>query len=1287
MHVTQRKGCRAGDLGDIAIHEPRGRFCQRTYSCRSRMPKSESDHGKGRSPFHVCNQCQTSIRAGVPVTAPFNPLVLVRRTLGRLASTSHVMSATQGGSLSAVCANCGVENPTGQNFCGNCGSVMEQECSVCGASSRLGQRFCGGCGAALTGAAMSDVTPTPHVRLPDRLNHEGELRWVTVLFVDLVGSTGIAEALPAEDVRDLLSGYFDIAKTVIGRHGGRIEKFIGDAVMAEWGSPLAREDDAERAVRAALELLSAVTTYGETSEAGHLQARAGLVTGRAATWSHADEGLVVGDLVNTASRVQSLAQPGEVLVDDTTRRSTAAAVVYGDAGEHTLRGKAQPLRLWRAARVVAGVGGVMRVDGLEADFLGRNRDLALVKELFHATAEDGRARLALVTAAAGSGKSRLGWEFEKYLDGLSTSVLWHRGRCLSYGDGVAYWALTEVVRQRLGVAEDASRDVVAAKVANELPRWIPHTPERSYVSRCLGALLGLTDDVVPPEELFAGWRLFFERLAARHPVVLMLEDLHWADAGLLDFIDNLLDWSAEHPIFLLATARPELAEQRSDWPSGRRNVTQLHLEPLPARVVAQMVRALVPQLPEEVTRKVVEQAAGIPLYAVESIRSLVDRDLVVPRDGVYTPVGDLDDLHIPVNLISLIAARLDAVPTDERALVQGLAVLGATFSRAAVAAVSDEPDDELEQLLRSLVRKEFLTVRSDPLSPERGQYQFVHDLVRSVAYDSLPRRLRKTRHLAVAQHLRSTFPNDGDEVVELVAAHYHDAFRAAHNDPDADNFRAEAIAAYERAGRRAAELGAPDSAEQAYLSAADLTSDSSVKAQLMEAAGDQALQAAHYSEALELFMRVRNERASPSSEFSADFYAKLGRTLQLLGRPDEAIRLMESALSEINEANTVKGHSTLLARLGRAYLDQGRLVDAERLIDQALAVVGPSDSPRGIALALDARGWLCEFAGNHEAAAAAYTEAVQVSQRHGLGIEEEIAQINLGWSHMIADDPLAWVALEAGVKVARRLGDRDGEAIAERLLAERALLVGDWDACESHAEAAMAAYPEGVLTVGDAGVIRCQLDLFRGRAIRLGFLSNVANVAESELDADPDLGGLVRSVEVLDAWDRGDQSLACRRAVDASEHCLAFVGPRDETFRMCWPLAIEAALSADLLAEAEHLIQLIADPADRRVSPYLVVQRSRFRGLLTAARKRSKGVEKELTNAVDGFRALGYPYWQARAQLDLGHWLADRSRLSEALPMLVEAGRTFARLGARPALEDTHRLLGSVTATKVESRD
>ena len=521
-----------------------------------------------------------------------------------------------------TCPACGTENSAGRKFCGGCGQPLALTCAACGAANEPDMRFCGQCGSPLDAAAPE----RPPAAAP-----AAERRLVSVLFADLVGFTTLSESRDAEEVRELLSHYFDSCRSLIGRYGGTVEKFIGDAVMAVWGTPVATEDDAERAVRAGLDLVASVAALGDEFGAPGLAARVGVLTGEAAVTLGAEgEGMVAGDLVNTASRIQSAAEPGTVLVGEATRRTSEAAIAYADAGSHELKGKAEPVQLWRASRVVSGRQGALKSAGLEAPFVGRERELRQLKELFHACADEKKPHLVSVTGIAGIGKSRLGWEFYKYFDGLADTIYWHRGRCLAYGEGVTYWALADMIRMRCLIAEDEDDASAAAKLHATVEEHLRDPADRTFVEPRLAQLLALGDHKPgEQQDLFAAWRLFFERLAETYPTVLAFEDLQWADASLLDFVEYLIEWSRGHPIFVLTLARPELADRRPSWGAGHRHFSSMYLEPLGEAAMEELLTGLVPGLPEEIRAQVLARAEGVPLYAVETVRMLIDRGALV----------------------------------------------------------------------------------------------------------------------------------------------------------------------------------------------------------------------------------------------------------------------------------------------------------------------------------------------------------------------------------------------------------------------------------------------------------------------------------------------------------------------------------------------------------------------------------------------------------------------------------------------------------------------------------
>src|SRR3954471_1996150 len=904
------------------------------------------------------------------------------------------------------CPSCGFDNRDAAKFCGECATRLTSVCPSCGADAVPGQRFCDECGTPISTTPPAE-RPAATQEIPRQSTPVSERRVVSVLFADLVGFTPLSESRDPEAVRELLSGYFDTARTVIARYGGTIEKFIGDAVMAVWGAPTTHEDDAERCVRAALELVNAVAEYGVTNGATGLAARAGVVTGEVAVSLGATgEGMVAGDAVNTAARVQAEAEPGGVLVDDVTRGATAAAIGYVDTGPHLLKGKSDAMRLWQVTRVVAAVGGSERVDGLEATFLGRDREMRQVKDALHEVLDNGRARMVCVIGDAGIGKSRLRWEFFKYGDGLATEFLYHSGRCLPYGEGVAYWALAEMVRARLGITEEESPEERAVKLDDGLRRWIADEADRNFLRPRLGALLGVAEPGLSREELFAGWRLWFERLTEDVPVLLVIEDLQWADDGLLDFLDQLLDWSAEAPIFVLTLSRPDLLTRRPTWGSGRRNAVTVMLDRLPDATMRQLLDELVPGLPSEVRDRIVGQADGIPLYAVELVRSLIDRDLVQPIDGVYRLIGAVDALEVPASLTSLVAARIDALPPGERALVQGLAVLGGSFPRAAVAAVSDVADDELDSMLSDLIRREILRVRTDRLSPDRGQYAFTQTLLRQVAYDTLSRRDRKTRHVAVAEHLRRTFPDDGAEVSEAVAQHYLDAYNAVPDDADAEELRARASATFARAGQRALAVGAPEAALTAFDNAAELTVDDSMRPTLVVQAGQAAIVSGRHVDALDRFEAAASayvEAGNPPA--AAELCPQIGLALTALGRLHESIGRMRQGLAELEPAGPSAALAYTHSRLASALLFSGHRGDAAPHVEAALELGEALDLPDVLSNAASRRGTLLQFANRPQESLVETEWAVALAEEHGLGREAMLGHANAGDLCLNNDQP------------------------------------------------------------------------------------------------------------------------------------------------------------------------------------------------------------------------------------------------------------------------------------------
>ena len=1164
-----------------------------------------------------------------------------------------------------TCTACGAANPAGHRFCGQCGAGLSLACTECGAALSAEQRFCGQCGTPLRAGTAPARAPAP-TGVPAQTSSTAENRQVAVLFVDLVGFTTLSETRDPEDVRELLSRYFETARTIIGRYGGVVEKFIGDAVMALWGAPATHEDDAERAVRAALDVVEAVAMFGE--EVGvDLRARAGVVTGTVAAWSTPGEGLVAGDRVNTAARVQSVAEPGSVYVDENTRRATALSIAYIDAGEHTVKGKAEPLHLWRAERVVAGVGGSQRVDGLEARLHGRDADLRLLKELFHSCVDRRSARLVSIVGVAGVGKSRLRWEFFKYVDGLVDLMLYHNGRCLSYGDGVAYWALAEMVRQRFGIAEEDSTEVAAERLVKGLEENIPDAAEREFLRPRLGALLGVSEANLGREELFAGWRLLFERLADREPVILAFEDMQWADAGLLDFIEYLLEWAAGSPIFIVTFARPELSEARPGWPAGRRNATSLYLEPLAADAMAELLDDLVVDLPDSLRNRIVQRAEGIPLYAVETVRSLIDRDAVVPKDGVYRLVGDVGALDVPATLMSLIAARLDGLPADERTLIKDLAVLGGSFPRAAVSSVCGAADADLERMLSDLVRREFLVVRSEKLSPDRGQYMFAQSLLRTVAYDMLSKRERKSRHLTVAAHLRATFENDGEDVAEVVAAHYRDALLAAESDPDAEGIRQEALMVYERAGRRAEAVGAPDKACALYSTAAEIATEESERLGLRERAAEAARVAGRSQDAYELFAALRRdylERDGRSRDW-ARLVTGEARSLARLGRQDQAIEVYRDGIEVLDDGTYSADLSRAVAGLAHTMVLAGFPAEAAEWIDKALFLAQALDLPNDLCRALTTRATALSLLDRRPEALIHVDAAIEMARRLKLG-DEGLLAISIGSDiAMTSDRPNAVEYARAAVADAQRRGDRYSETISMSNLMYVLLHTDAWDEAER--------LLNEFLDHGLAGDIP-YIEILQQRRVILGAWRGDLPTAITALAAMESLRGAtsmdsictLASAEAMLANLQGRHEDAGKFAQAVLERVGSQIGMNHEAHRLAWVEAVEAALASDDDAAVERVLHRVSEHPRGLVSPYLRAEAARFEARLAARRGDAEVALRQFTAAAEAFQEIGNGYRVARTQLDHAEWLASVGRADEASALAGLAAPVFERLRATP---------------------
>lgn len=1161
-----------------------------------------------------------------------------------------------------TCAACGADGqPGGAKFCSECGTALAPpSCSSCQARLTPGAKFCSECGAPQQHGAPAAAAPAAARRV------------TSVLFGDLVGFTSLSESRDSEDVRELLSRYFEECRQIVDRYGGTVEKFIGDAVMAVWGVPTAHEDDAERSVRAGLELVNRIEAMGSDLGAPDLAMRVGIVTGEVAVTIGAEaQGMVAGDAVNTAARVQSAATPGQVWVDETTRLLTSSAISYVDVGSHAMKGKADPVPLWAVRAVVAGVGGSQRADGLEATHVGRDRELRLVKDVFHGIEETKRPALLVVDGEAGAGKSRLAWEFEKYVDGLTYVARWHHGRCLSYGEGVAYYALAEAIRARLqglrpeadpAGAEEADADE-AGLLALGLDRYVPDPEERAWLGPRLGALLGIgAPGSHPREDLFAAWATFLHRVSEdEHAVVLVIDDAQHADDSLLQFLEYLLGVGS-FPCLVVLLTRPGLLEANPTLATNRR-ATVLHLEPLGAADMGRLLDGLVVGLPDRIRDSLVDRSEGIPLFAVETVRSLIDRDLVVPRGGQYVLADpsslDLDALGAPATLQALIAARLDTLDAIQRRLVDRASVIDDGFTRDQISRLCPEIGD-VDAVLAGLVRLQLLRQESSRFTTAQGLYQFVQGAVRQVAYATLSRHDRKAGHLAVVDGLRREDGPTGERA-SIVATHLLEALDAVPDASDVAELEAQAIAALREAATRAGALGAPTEAASHLAAALVRCQDQALAAQLesdladqLQRAGDAAAAVGHAERATAAFDALGDPAGAA---LATSVWA---RALTALGRYDEAGALAEERYAAVRE----------LGDLPHVELE---------LISRLVSVASYSADAGHLELAGE-MARLADYLGDQTAIAASYTalslyymrvgprglsqllmEAaadVARASRDNREVARSLANLN---ADFLQDDTERAVeygreALATGALV----GDRTMISVIVLNLAMALLLHGEWD--------------ESLTLADDREVIELDapyLELVRYQILRARGLEwqPGPRFAEQVGEQDGAVTAVRGLIEAMRLGDDGRPGVA--EGVIAAAHSMHAVSGIYDDFTLVFVVATDLLWELGEVEGLAELVRFVDRPSLLRPPVGMQSQYHRVRALLAAHAAAAGGaegdaaaIEQEFREAIEHAVAWKSAPWLARARADLAGWLSGQGRVEEAQALAAQARAVFDELGA-----------------------
>jgi tetratricopeptide (TPR) repeat protein len=962
--------------------------------------------------------------------------------------------------------------------------------------------------------------------------------------------------------------------------------------------------------------------------------------------------------------VQSAAEPGTVFVGESTRRATEQTIAFAEAGAFELKGKEGLTPLWQALRVVSGARGTLKSTGLEAPFVGRDGELRRIKDLFHTSAEERRAHLVSVTGIAGIGKSRLAWEFYKYFDGLPQLTYWHRGRCLAYGDGVAYWALADMVRMRCRIAEDDDQDTARAKLREALAEHLADESERTFVEPRLAQLLGLAETDNPDrQDLFAAWRLFFERLAEVYPTVLAFEDMQWADASLLDFVEHLLDWSRNHALYVITLARPELHERRPTWGAGQRNFTSIYLDPLPETAMGQLLDGLVPGLPSSFREQILERAEGVPLYAVETVRMLLDRGDLVQDGPVYRPAREIGSLDVPETLHALIAARLDGLSAEERTLLQNGAVLGKTFTENALTALGGNGD--VGPLLAALVRKEVLSLQTDPRSPEHGQYGFLQDLVRHVAYETLARRERRIRHLAAAAYLEE---NLGDEeVAEVIAAHYVAAHEALPDADDAAEIRGKACEALTRAGERATALAASAEAHRYFRRAAELAEERVAEATLLDQAGRAALRANLPIEGRELLERAHALLSDEKPESAALVSARLADLDFQEGHAPQAVARLEAALEALSGVEPDAHVAAVAGQLGRFLVLSGEGHRAEPHIEQALEIAERLDIPEDLSHTLNTKGAYAAVKGHLNEARILLEGALAIALEHERHSAALRAYNNLAWVLELQDRiPESHALAQEALALARRVGDR-GQEVAFGVNCVYALYLGGrWDeaiACAEEFEEAAITF-QAQLSLSDVVFVHTQRG--RGDQARNWW----SRVTAEQLPEDPQGDAATRGYEahILRAEGKPREALSLVDGVFSRVE--GQIALQHQHVKTAAAEVLECALALGDIAKAEEVLAVLEGLQPGELTPFYRGLRARFRGRLETG----PAAAAYFREAEAVYEALGTPFFLAVTQLEHAESLESVGPSDEAEALRAAAREVFERVGAQPWLERADRL-------------
>ncbi|HEY2936810.1 MAG TPA: BTAD domain-containing putative transcriptional regulator [Gaiellaceae bacterium] len=1097
-----------------------------------------------------------------------------------------------------------------------------------------------------------------------------ERKIVTVLFCDLVGFTSRAEQLDPEDVSALLSRYHLRLRAELERFGGTVEKFIGDAVMALFGAPVAHEDDPERAVLAALAIRDWIAEEGDA-----LEVRIAVTTGEALVRLGArpleGEGMAVGDVVNTASRLQQAAPPGAVVVGEAAYRATRRAVVYETLEPVEVKGKAAPVALWLATEPLERYA-----ERAASPFIGREADLALLQQTYARAARESSLQLVTIVGEPGIGKTRLAAEVRAE---VGDEPLWLQGRCLSYGEGITYWALGQLVKEHAGILESDSPEQALSKLA-EAVDGVAEPGDRQWLQARLAPLVGAarSDEAVEQGEAFAAWRTFLESIAARQPLVLVIEDLHWADSALLAFVEHLVDWAADVPLLIVATARPELYERDPGWGGGKRNSTTIVLAPLTQEDTADLVAGLLAEaeLPEKTRVALLERAEGNPLYAEEFVRMLADRGLLTTRDGIVQIAADAE-IAVPESIHAVIAARLDTLGPDRKALLQDASVVGKVFWAGALAELSRASKEAVLAGLHELGRKELVRRARSSSIADDVEYTFWHVLVRDVAYAQIPRAERARRHVGAARWIERIAGERVTDHAEFLASHYATALeltQAAGDSEQAEELTEAAVRFGTLAAQRAARLD-PSHGERYYRrTLALLPGHDPRRAKLLAAAADAGTIAGRPFEQirpeLEDAIAVLQEQGEIVA--AADAMRQLSFLLWGVGASnesrvalaDEARRLLERRppgpelalvyariaqehLLGDRDAETIEWAAKALPLLERFGLDDEAVATRTRVAAArcALGDLGGMDELRDVARdAIDPERGYATFP-----VTAALGNCGTYEQWFGDGPLVAIGFMRAA-SELAArrglDRPAHW-QLGSLTEPFYDLGEWDEVLRINDEIAE-------WEVVRGQSAIGVVAPPFAVRILAARGDVAGAASLVEAFLPRARALQDAQNLLPS----------LAAAAAVAAA--KGDLGAAGSLAdefVELTPRVASAVGYVTEIARVC--------TQTGELAPLERLVEASGD-----LSPRLDRFVSSWRAILGEARGEHSVAEPHYVRAERGWKEYGYVVERAHALAGLGRCRLALDRADAAVPLL-EAHAIFTGLGARLNLAEVDELLAT----------